>query len=170
MGFKNPPFVEWEKDAPRAKQFGDAMRFLAANNSAENVLMHYDFDSKDSVQLVDIGGSHGDVAIQLAEKHPKLSCIVQDLPTVVANMDGHIPEHLRSRVKYQVHDFWSEQPVKGADIYFFREIFHDWSDPYAIKILRQLIPALRPGSRVMIVDACIPPKGVISNEQEKALR
>lgn len=168
--FKDIAFVEWEKDPPRATQFSNAMKFWHTGAQVDNVLDHYDFTGKDSVSLIDVGGSHGEVAIAMADKYPQLSCIVQDFPSVVEHAESNIPSHLRSRVKFMPHDFFVEQPVKGADIYFFRWIFHDWSQPWGIKILRATIPALKPGARVIINDACVPPPGVLTKKQEMDLR
>ncbi|PVH96057.1 S-adenosyl-L-methionine-dependent methyltransferase [Periconia macrospinosa] len=170
--FTDLPFVEWEKDPPRAKQFSNAMKFLNAGAQPEMILsaIDYPFSTKNKVTFIDVGGSHGVAAIALAEKHPQLSCIVQDFPNVIQGADAQLPEHLRGRVKYMAHDFWTEQVVKGADIYFFRWIFHDWSDEYAIRILRQTVPALKEGARIIINDACIPPPGVLTTKQEMDLR
>lgn len=38
----------------------------------------------------------------------------------------------------------AEQPVRHADVYFFRAIFHNWRHKYAVEILRNLMPALKP--------------------------
>jgi trans-aconitate methyltransferase len=146
------------------------MKFLHAGAQPGIVLDNYDFSGKDTVSFIDIGGSHGEVSIALAEKYPQLSCTVQDFPSVVEHASARLPKHLQSRVKYMAHDFWAEQPIKGADIYYFRWIFHDWSDPYSVKLLQQLIPALKPGARVIINDACMPPPGVLTLEQEMGLR
>ncbi len=171
-GFTDLPFVEWEKDPPRAKQFSDAMKFLNAGAQPENVLsaIDYPFCDKKPVTFVDVGGSHGEASIALAEKHPQLRCIVQDLPKVIDGAESRLPEHLKGRVSYVAHDFWTEQIVKGADIYFFRWIFHDWADTHAVNILRQLINALVPGARIIINDACVPPPRVLPIKQEMDLR
>lgn len=57
------------------------------------------------------------------------------------------------------HDFWREQPVKDADVFYFRWVFHDCSDSHAVRILRLLIPALKKGTRIFIDDICVPPGG-----------
>ncbi|KAL8652271.1 MAG: hypothetical protein Q9226_004340, partial [Calogaya cf. arnoldii] len=52
-----------------------------------------------------------------------------DLPKVIE--DAHItkmPAELADRVSFMVHHMFTEQPVKDADVYYFRWIFHDWSD------------------------------------------
>ncbi|KAL8805329.1 MAG: hypothetical protein Q9182_002003 [Xanthomendoza sp. 2 TL-2023] len=68
------------------------------------------------------------------------------------------------------HDFFQEQPIKGAEIYTLRWILHDWSDKYAARILRALIPALKPGAKVLVLESVLPAPGELSAYQEKAYR
>jgi hypothetical protein len=44
------------------------------------------------------------------------------------------------------------QPVAGADIYMLKWILHDWPDAESVAILRALVPALKPGARVVFID------------------
>jgi hypothetical protein len=44
------------------------------------------------------------------------------------------------------------QPVAGADIYMLKWILHDWPDAESVAILRALVPALKPGARVLFID------------------
>ena len=104
--------------------------------------------------IVDVGGSHGFVCIELAKMYPEMKFVVQDLPKTVASapqLEGDVGE----RVSFQAHDFFTEQPVKGADVYLFRWILHNHSDKYSEKMLRALIPALKKGARVVINDHCL---------------
>jgi hypothetical protein len=55
------------------------------------------------------------------------------------------------------HDFFTEQPVIGAEIYFLKAILHDWSDLYAAKILQKIASAMKTGSRIVIVETVVPP-------------
>lgn len=64
------------------------------------------------------------------------------------------------------HDFFTEQPVKNADVYFFRCTLHNWADNFVIKALRALIPALKPGARVVIQDHGRAPPGTIALTEE----
>jgi len=57
--------------------------------------------------------------------------------------------------------------VKGADVYFFRLIFHDWPDEQCIQILRNLVPALKSGARILICDQLIPEPGTVPTRLEK---
>ena len=81
-----------------------------------------------------------------------------------------MPPELKNRVHFMSHDFWKEQPVKDVDVFYFRWIFHDWSDSHAVKILRQLIPVLKKGARILINDICMPPSGIVSLYEERWLR
>jgi hypothetical protein len=60
--------------------------------------------------------------------------------------------------------------VKEADIYFSRMIIHNWGDKYCIQILRNLIPALKKGTRVVINDHVVPEPGIRSPFNERSVR
>ncbi|KAL3471617.1 S-adenosyl-L-methionine-dependent methyltransferase [Aspergillus californicus] len=110
--------------------------------------------------IVDVGGGLGQVSRALAV-HPASSAsdakfIVQDMPDIIAYGESALPEDLKDRVSFQVHDFFTEQPVHGADVYLLRSVLHDWSDKYATKILRALIPALKAGAKVLINERVVP--------------
>ena len=128
----------------------------------------FDFGALGKAKFVDVGGSRGHVSIAIARSFPDLSCIVQDLEGTIAA--AKCPEDLKERLQFMPHDFFQEQPVKDADIYFFRFVFHDWSDEYCVKILRQLIPGLRNGTKILVNDICLPPPGVLSMVKERRFR
>jgi len=67
-------------------------------------------------------------------------------------------------------DILTPQPIVGADVYYLRNIFHNWSDQYCIKILRNLIPALQPGASIVINDVVIPKPGTLSPTRERDIR
>ena len=91
--------------------------------------------------------------------HHKLKFIVQYRPTLEASFNATRPEVLADRVSFQAHDFFTPEPVHAADVYLFKQILLDWSDPYAIKILRQVVPVMKASSRILILEAVIPPPG-----------
>ncbi|KAI1763361.1 putative O-methyltransferase [Hypoxylon sp. FL1150] len=108
--------------------------------------------------VVDIGGHHGVDILTLTRKHPNLpagSLILQDLPGIVAGLDLGT-----DKIKIMGHDFFEPQPIHGSRAYFFHAVFHDWSDEVAIKILRNVVPAMKKGySKLLICDIVIPPTG-----------
>jgi SAM-dependent methyltransferase len=155
-------------DANRARRFGSAMSFFTTGEgySLRHLTEGYQWDSFPSGTVVDLGGSHGDAAFALARKYSGLQLIVQELSHVIENCK----EEEGLSVKFMAHDFFEEQPVKDADVYLFRWIFHNWPDKYCIKILKALIPALKKGARILVMDFVMPPPGVLPNEVERKLR
>ena len=123
--------------------------------------------------VVDIGGSTGQAAIALAQGHPQLHVTVEDLPPVVLGAEQHVPQEVASRIKFIGYDFSVEdavQPVKGADVYLMRWVLHNWSDKYAIGILRSIIPALNVGAKILIMEIIVPEPGTVPQWKEKNLR
>ena len=138
--------------------------------SPEILVNNFQWQDFDAGKIVDLGGSTGSVSIAIAEKYPKLSFIVQDLPDVIqAAGQGSLPTHLADRIAFMAHDFFTKQPVV-ADIYLLRYILHNWPDAYAIKILRQLIPALKSGSRIIVNDHILPEPNTLSLMAEREIR
>jgi hypothetical protein len=74
------------------------------------------------------------------------------------------------RVEFMVHDFLTEQPVRGADVYFLRWVLHNWSDKDAVRILRSLVPALKTGARIVVCDTVLPRPGALPKWIEDRLR
>ena len=58
--------------------------------------------------------------------------------------------------EFLAHDFFTPQTVKGAEVYLMKYIIHDWSDEYAVKILRRLREAADPQkTRLVTIDRAV---------------
>lgn len=157
-----PMFKVAMSDPARAKRFGVGMASLAGGPGYElaYTAQCYDWAALGEATVVDLGGSHGFLSVDLAKRFPDLKFVVQDLPKAIDSVDPEtIPADVRDRVDFMAHDFYTPQPVKDADAYVYRWIMHNNSDKYAVKMLRALIPALKPGARVIINDLCLVPPG-----------
>ncbi|KAL9113055.1 MAG: hypothetical protein Q9227_002667 [Pyrenula ochraceoflavens] len=148
----------------RAQRFGAGMRFFARGPGWDLDLLVKGYEWEDidvgGKVMVDVGGGQGAVSRHLAAATTRLKFIVQDLPGTAADGKAALPDQLKERVEFMPHDFLKQQPVEGADVYFFRWIMHNWSDGHCIRILRALVAALKPGARVLIYE------WVLSEEQE----
>ncbi|KAH7018391.1 O-methyltransferase-domain-containing protein [Microdochium trichocladiopsis] len=160
----------------RGRRFANAMRCFTEGTGfgLHHITDNYPWgDIADGGTVVDVGGSQGFVCHALAKKYPNIkSLVVQDLPNIIAEAESQAAAYpeLQGRVSYMPHDFFTEQPVKNADVYFFRWILHNWSDARCVRILRNLIPALKQGAKVIINDNILPQPGVLSRWQENRLR
>lgn len=154
------------------RRFANVMSYLKAAPEADASIKHLlsSFDWASVGTVVDVGGSHGTLSIEMVRNYPSITCIVQDLPEVVTQASRNIPGNVAERVRFMAHDFFKPQPVHGADVYFLRWILHDWPDKYAISILRSLIPALRNGAYVVLHEMSMPPPGILPFYQEKMIR
>lgn len=143
---------------------------ISDNPAFDPVHLHrsHDWASLGSGLVVDVGGSHGALAISLATAFPNLRFISQDL---ASSIDGapQVPKGVAGRVLLMPHDFFTPQPVQ-ADAYIFRWIFHNWSDKYAAMILKALVPSLKAGARILVQDGCLPDPGVLPSWRETDLR
>ncbi|KAF3025036.1 hypothetical protein E8E14_014352 [Neopestalotiopsis sp. 37M] len=164
---------EFLSDYPdRSKRFANMMKGFTQGKSFDLkfVTDFYPWEKHSNGTFVDIGGSEGFVCVALARKYPSMKFVVQDLEPVIEEAKKNVPSDVADRVSFMVHDFFEPQPVSGADFYFLRWIFHNWSDKYCIKILRSLIPSLRQGAKVIVSEAILPGPGEIPNGMEGRLR
>lgn len=146
-------YLELEETPERSRRFGSAMRWLSYGGrfSNDHLIRGYDWARLDheGATVVDIGGGHGAVSIAIANSMEKIRFIVQDLPVTISQGVKLLPKTLSCRVSFMPHDLLVQQPVRGADIYFFRYILHNWPDAYDRKILKAVVPAMKDGSRII---------------------
>ncbi|KAI1117049.1 S-adenosyl-L-methionine-dependent methyltransferase [Nemania sp. NC0429] len=161
-----------EENPPRSIRFANMMRAFTTGSAFDlkYVTDFYPWELHEGGTVVDVGGSRGCVCVELARKFPTLKFIVQGLEPVIEDARSHVPPDVAGRVAMEVHDFFLPQPVVGADVYFFRWIFHNWSDKYTVKILQSLVPALKPGAKIIINDAVLLEPGKMPRPLEARVR
>ena len=164
---------EGERKGWRQRDMVESLRLAKEKMGAESALLEaLDWAGAGKATVVDVscsaltcaikrlmfdqlGGSGGHDDVPLAEKFPDLKIIVQDLPSCQPKFDdGYISDELKKRVSFLAHDFFTPQPVQ-ADIYLFKWVFYDWSNKDIVKIIKALVPALRPGARVLVLDLMV---------------
>ncbi|KAG6811149.1 hypothetical protein H0H92_008767 [Tricholoma furcatifolium] len=65
----------------------------------------------------------------------------------------NLPEtRVRDQVQFLSGDFFERLPVKNQDIYYVRNVIHNWPDAQAQKILTTIREAMGNGSRLLIHD------------------
>ncbi|KAI5919442.1 sterigmatocystin 8-O-methyltransferase [Camillea tinctor] len=143
---------EGEEKGWRQRNFVEFMRYVKEIFHLEEIVLDSnDWAAMGEGTVVDVGGSAGHDAMVLAKKFPKLKITVQDLPKVRSEFEATRPKELESRVTFMEHDFFEPQKVQ-ADVYLLKMILHDWPDEECAKILRALIPAIKPGARVILYE------------------
>ncbi|CAD6594422.1 MAG: hypothetical protein ASARMPREDX12_008908 [Alectoria sarmentosa] len=113
------------------------------------------FDARrlDVPLLVDVGGGAGHDIERLRKRlvHTEPGAIVlQDLRPVIERAAVH------KSVRAMVHDFFEEQPIKGATAYYLHTVLHDWPDARAVAILSHIAAAAEPNySRILIHETVV---------------
>ncbi|KAM0194417.1 hypothetical protein ACHAPC_000891 [Botrytis cinerea] len=165
------PMMQYISHGTRCSQhMGKAMTFLKSrpSESVQRVLESHSWGGAAKGLVVDVGGAKGTVGIDLSRFLPQVKCIVQDQLEVVR--DTAVPDDLQERLSFMAHEFFQEQPVKGADVYLICNVLHDWSDKYAANVLSNLIPALKKGSKLLVCDRLLPAPCTLSPYQVRRQR
>ncbi|RAL11829.1 putative O-methyltransferase [Aspergillus homomorphus CBS 101889] len=112
--------------------------------------------SKGKALLVDVGAGKGHDLLAFREKFPQVGgrLVLEDLPAVVDGLRG-LEGGVNAGIEMVPYDFFTEQPVVGARVYFYHHILHDWSDPYCLKILKHVSAAMTPGFSKLLVHEII---------------
>ncbi|OCK96384.1 S-adenosyl-L-methionine-dependent methyltransferase, partial [Cenococcum geophilum 1.58] len=171
-GSKDPLHTMLGSDPERLKRFGISTKSFSegVRYEVDFLAEHYPWGRIREGTVVDVTSDpiFGLTCIGLT--HQSLKFINQDLARVITGAEAGIPEELRSRVSFMPYDFFTPQPVRGADIYLFRWISHGRSDEYGVQTLRSQIPALKEGARILINEWCLPEPGGVSRWDEGIMR
>lgn len=144
-------------DPIRERRFGITIQQIATQpaSSFQHIQNGFDWNSLGDGTVIDVGGHVGYGAVAIAQAAPKLKLIVQDRPEVVAMAQDPktsvVPAELHDRVSFEVHDFFEPQKT-AADVYFYRKCLLNHTNKYSANIVRALSPAMKAGSRLLIMD------------------
>jgi hypothetical protein len=142
----------YETHPDEGANFMKAMTNLS-NMDIVNLLPAYNFSPYKTI--VDIGGGNGALLMTILKETPGASGIVFDLEYVVEETEKLInAQGLGERCKTGGGDFFEAVP-EGADAYILKRVLHDWDDEKALQILKNCAKAMKPGSKVLVLEAVI---------------
>jgi ubiquinone/menaquinone biosynthesis C-methylase UbiE len=114
----------------------------------------YDFTSFNTI--VDIGGGNGALLMAVLDKAPQAKGIVFDEEYVVEETKGSLQQKgYDNRCETAAGSFFEFIP-KNADAYLMKMVLHDWNDQQCLHILNNCNKAMKPGSKLLVLDAVIP--------------
>lgn len=152
--FGAPFFEHMTRHPDRHHLYDDAMEGVHGPET-EPVLDAYDFSAFQTI--VDVGGGNGSAISAMLARHPAMQGVLFDLPAVADRTRAALAgSSANGRLRVEGGDFF-KSVTAGADAYVLRHILHDWEDPEAVAILRTCRQAMKPASRILVVEMVLPP-------------
>ena len=134
-----------------ARMFSAAMTDLSIPVIREAVSV---IDVGAAKYAVDVGGANGAFVSELVNRNPQLTGAVLDLPHVIPGVAEEVRRRgLTQRVTGIAGNFFESVP--DADIFLLKFILHDWDDLSCITLLGNVRRAMKPGSRLFIVEMVV---------------
>ncbi|KAK1751998.1 S-adenosyl-L-methionine-dependent methyltransferase [Echria macrotheca] len=154
-----PPFNEQFNHHMGGYRLGRPSWFDPAVYPVSDALLGNDIKA-DDVLLVDIGGNMGHDLTRFRAAFPDAPgrLILQDQASVIEA--GPAKALAEQGIEGMPHDFFTEQPVRGARAYYLHHILHDWPDDKCEVIVKMIKSAMVPGkSKLLINEHVIPSVG-----------
>ena len=102
-------------------------------------------------RIIDVGGGHGEYAMELARQIPGLEAVVFDLPPVIAVTQELIARAgLQDRVRAVAGDFHRDSLGSGYDLALLFGVLVSEDEPSALHLLARVREALAPGGWIAI--------------------
>ncbi|KAF8164770.1 S-adenosyl-L-methionine-dependent methyltransferase [Crassisporium funariophilum] len=159
--YSKPLFLYFEGDTPEGAKlgarFGLGMMGWGGATEASAVIHEFPWGTLgDGASVCDVGGGIGNITMQLAKAYPTLQLKLQDLPERIVQAKDVVwpkecPEAIQEqRIEFKPIDFLAESPIPDCNVYYLKNIIHDWPDADCIQILTGVRKAMAPHSRVLV--------------------
>jgi len=110
-------------------------------------------EGKTHATIVDVGGSTGQMMELLHKDIPTLTCINFDLAEVIKNNKPI------NNVEMLVGDMFNIETLPSADIFFTKNVFHDWSDEDCVTIMKNMHEKINKNGILVSVNFMLPEPG-----------
>jgi len=128
---------------------------LAVRSAQENAAIVAAYDFSAARHVVDVGGGHGTLLQAILTQVPHATGTLLER-SQVAEMARRSIERSALAPRYHVvaGDFF-QSVAAGGDLYLLKKVVHDWDDARAIAILRGCRGAMKPTSRILLLEPVI---------------
>ncbi len=134
--------------------FNEALTAYTAQ-VAQTVVGAYDF--RPFQKLVDVGAGHGTLMATILAATPGLAGVAFDMAHAADGARNTLEAAgLVACCEVATGDFFVAVP-EGGDAYLLSHVIHDWGDERARAILRNCRRVMRSQSKLLLVEAVIPP-------------
>lgn len=149
------PVFEYLQRNPEAGAVFD--RAMTAQSRAHSAAIAAAYPTDKVSTLADIGGGRGQLLSALLVRNPELRGTLFDQPSAVQEAQTTLADAgVQTRCELISGSFFDSVPA-GADVYMLKHIIHDWNDDAALAILRNCYRAMKPTSKLVLIEAIVPP-------------
>ncbi|MFI5834172.1 methyltransferase [Micromonospora sp. NPDC051300] len=138
----------------------DSARFDASQQAATRLELRAALPAYpwgDLATMVDVGGGNGAFLGGIMARFPNLRGTLFDLPHVVAEAEPVLQKlDVAQRCTITGGSFFETVPA-GADAYMLKRILYGWDDDGAVRLLRAVRAAMRPDSRLLVLEPVVEP-------------
>jgi SAM-dependent methyltransferase len=125
-----------------------------ATRRAKGLLASYEFPA-DAV-VVDVGGGDGTLLELLLAAYPRVRGVLLEEASVASAASRRLKAaNLLLRCEVVAGDMFAAIPAEG-DFYVLSVVLHDWDDEDAARILARCHEAMKPGSKLIIIEIVLP--------------
>ncbi|KII93697.1 hypothetical protein PLICRDRAFT_401684 [Plicaturopsis crispa FD-325 SS-3] len=163
------PWCEAHPD--RSEVFNRGMLDYSFATMASKVMGAFPWqDFPAGTKVCDVAGGVGSLQLELATIRPDFQLTLQDLPHVLDSAkklwEVERPQAItEERISFVPMDFFVDSPVPGQDIYYLRNIIHDWPEKESLKILEGIRKVMTKDTRLLIQEIVLP--SVYQDETQK---
>lgn len=149
---KNDYFARMSEDPALALRFTRMLRDFHRPMAEELAPM---LGMDDVIRMMDLGGGSGIFSLALLRRHPHLTSVVVDIPTVCRAAREIIGDGAEAhRLSWHEADFFEDKLPVGFDLVLECDV-----DVYGVELFRKVRSTLNPGGRIVIVDQLAPDGG-----------
>ena len=129
---------------------------MALMSGLENAVIAETYPFGDAKTVVDVGGGRAGLLAAILSQHADIKGVLFDQAQVIEAPEAIVEAGLQDRCQCVAGDFFEAVP-KGGDVYMLKRVLHDWSDVEAIRILSCIRNAMKPDTRIAVIDAVLKP-------------
>jgi len=146
------PLFSWLAAHPEEGARFQRMMVEVHSPETPAIVAAYNFSQFQSI--VDVGGGHGMLLSAILAAHPNVHGTLFDLQEGVdaakRGAGGPLPG-----VSFVAGNVFESVP-DGADAYLFRHLLHDYDDDDCLRMLQNVRRAMKPSSRVLVLEKTVP--------------
>ncbi len=149
------PFFDWasrSENSEEAAVFNNAMTGIS-QMCIPAFLEAYPFGS--FAKVVDVGGGHGAVLRAILKAHSGVRGTLAEMPPLVPAAEAAIArDGLTDRCEAVACNFFAAVPA-GGQLYFMKNIVHDWADEPALQLLRNIRAVIPANGTLVLAEAVL---------------